>query len=204
MNVDSPLHQSLNTEVEHEHGSKSSSMNLSSEPNEEHAAINDEQPVTLDHVIENLEPGKFQMRLRLLCGLAFMADAMEVNLLAFMSVCAGAEWGLGDSQVASITSAVFAGEFIGGIFFGPVADIYGRRTSFLWTATLISIAGFLSGPSPNYQFLIAMRMIVGFGVGGLTVPYDLLAEFSPSKIRGEYLLKMSYFWTFGSMFISFS
>eukprot|EP00605_Chrysophyceae_sp_TOSAG23-4_P001840 GSChrysophyteH1.ASY1.ANO1.2032.1 assembled CDS len=145
---------------------------------------------TLDHVIEGLRIGKFHFQLLTLCGLSFMSDAMEVTLLAFLSICAGVEWNLADSQIASITSAVFAGQIIGGLFWGPFADIYGRRKSLA------------SGFSPNYTFLLAMRMIVGFGVGGLTVPFDLLAEFIPARVRGEYCLKMSYFWTLGSIFVA--
>jgi hypothetical protein len=33
--------------------------------------------------------GYFHYRLLLMCGMCFMADAMEVSLLAFMATCAG-------------------------------------------------------------------------------------------------------------------
>jgi hypothetical protein len=37
-------------------------------------------------------------------------------------------------------------------------------------------------------------MVVGFGVGGLTVPFDILAEVLPTKHRGKNLLYIEYFW----------
>jgi hypothetical protein len=45
----------------------------------------------------------------------------EVTLLSFLSICAGADWGLSKSQVASISSAVFVGVLFGNLFWGPVA-----------------------------------------------------------------------------------
>ena len=60
-----------------------------------------------------------------------MADAMEVSLLSFISTCAGASWGLTDSQIALIASTVFVGVLIGNLFWGPFADKYGRRWAFI-------------------------------------------------------------------------
>ena len=43
--------------------------------------------------------------------------------------------------------------------------------------------------------------MVGWGVGGLTVPFDILAEFLPSNARGKNLLVIEYFWTLGVLFV---
>jgi MFS family permease len=89
-----------------------------------------------------------------------------------------------------------------GFFWGPVADKYGRKNAFLMASSLICSSGFLSGVAPNYKTLVVFRAIVGFGVGGLTVPFDLLAEFLPSGDRGKFLMYIEYFWTFGSIFVA--
>jgi MFS family permease len=93
---------------------------------------------TLDNLLEGMEVSYFHYRLMVICGLAFMADAMEVSLLGFLSTCAGHEWGLTDSQQASITGVVFAGEIAGSLFWGPIADTFGRKIAFLITCVLIS------------------------------------------------------------------
>ena len=64
-----------------------------------------------------------------------------------------------------------------------MADVYGRRKAFLGSAAVISLAGFASGLSPDYSSLLALRSLVGFGLGGSSVPFDLLAEFCPPKER---------------------
>lgn len=85
----------------------------------------------LNDVLESMDLGYFHYRLLIMCGMSFMADAMEVSLLSFMSTCAGVDFDLNDTQIASITSVVFAGELLGSMFWGPFADKYGRRMTFL-------------------------------------------------------------------------
>lgn len=158
--------------------------------------------LTLNQALMLNKVGLFQYRLLIMCGFAFMADALEVNLLTFLAACAGDDWGLNNAQKASITGIVFAGIIVGTIFFGSFADRYGRKSSYFYACTLISIGGVLSGVSPNYYWLIFFRAIAGFGIGGSNVPFDLLAEFLPTSHRGKFLVYIEYFWSFGSMFVS--
>lgn len=71
---------------------------------------------TVDDVLELLEFGRFQYFLFVICGLTFMADAMEVSLLSFIAICAGSSWNLSPSQVAFIAGVVFVGILIGNLF----------------------------------------------------------------------------------------
>ena len=64
---------------------------------------------SLDEMLERIPLGVFHYRMLLLCGLSFMCDSVEVNLLSFLATCAGDEWGLSDTQKASISAVVFVG-----------------------------------------------------------------------------------------------
>eukprot|EP01040_Poterioochromonas_malhamensis_P007299 gene7298-7875_t len=143
-------------------------------------------PITLDDALEMNKVGFYQYRLLLLCGFAFMADALEVNLLSFLSVCAGKEWDLSDAEEASITGIVFAGIVCGSGFWGILSDKYGRKIAFIFATTIITVGGGL----------------VGFGIGGANVPFDLLAELLPVSQRGGFLVYIEYFWTFGSILVA--
>eukprot|EP01038_Epipyxis_sp_PR26KG_P007600 gene7600-10349_t len=158
--------------------------------------------LSLEESLENVKVGPYQYRLLFLCGLAFMTDAMEVNLLSFLSICAGVDWNLSDAQIASISSVVFAGILSGSLFWGLFADRFGRRLTFIAATAIISIGGFLSGLAPSYSWLLAFRLFVGFGIGGANVPFDLLAEMLPNSHRGRFLIYIEYFWTFGSLFVA--
>jgi MFS family permease len=156
----------------------------------------------LDEVLDSIPQGLFQFRLLVMCGLALMADAMEVSLLSFISDCAGAEWDLSSSQKATVVSVVFAGQLVGSFCWGSFADYYGRRLAFIMVSIVVSVGGFVSAFAPSYMWLVIFRAVVGFGVGGLIVPYDLLAELSPCSHRGQSLLFTEYFWSFGSLSVA--
>ena len=163
---------------------------------------NHAEEIDLEQALEMLPVGFFHYRLLFMCGLCFMADGLEVNLLAYISQCAGDEWNLSDAEISSIAGVVFLGITLGSFFFGILADRVGRRNSFLVSCVLISLFGFISGASPNVATLITFRAIAGFGIGGASIPFDLLAEFMPISHRGQFGIYIELFWTFGSMMVA--
>ena len=156
----------------------------------------------LEEALEALPIGFFHYRLLFMCGLCFMADGLEVNLLAYISQCAGEEWSLNDAEISLIAGIVFLGITVGSFVFGILADRVGRRKSFLLSCFLISFFGFISGASPNFITLIILRAIAGFGIGGASIPFDLLAEFMPISQRGAFGIYIELFWTLGSMLVA--
>jgi putative MFS transporter len=158
--------------------------------------------VDVDTALEKNPVGYFHYLLILLCGINFMSDALEVNLLSFLSTCAGEEWNLSDTAQASITSVVFAGIIAGSMFWGSFADRVGRRVAFIAAGTVISIGGILTCFATSFPYLVAFRGLVGLGIGGSNIAFDLLAEYLPPKNRGSLLIFIEYFWTFGSMLVA--
>ena len=55
-------------------------------------------------------------------------------------------------------------------------------------SSLIIVGGFVSAFCPDYSSFIVSRAVVGFGVGGISVPFDLLAEYLPTAHRGKFLM----------------
>ncbi|KDO33549.1 hypothetical protein SPRG_19183 [Saprolegnia parasitica CBS 223.65] len=158
--------------------------------------------VSIHEAIRMVGYGRFQRTLLVVSGLMFMADATEVMLLSFLQVLVKDEWHLSYAQEAGITAAVFAGELPGALFWGYFGDKYGRRMGFLWSALCIAIFGVLSAFATNVYYLMACRAVVGFGVAGSLVPFDLMAEFLPDKERGRILLYFQLFWTVGIGFVA--
>lgn len=122
--------------------------------------------------------------------------------MSYIGECAGREWGLTNSQQANISSFVFIGELSGSLFWGSLSDRYGRKITFTLGCLVITIAGLLSAISSSYSWLVFFRFLVGFGVGCVTVPFDILAEFLPISKRGIYLLYIEYYWCFGTLIVN--
>jgi MFS family permease len=157
----------------------------------------------IEDAIDLLGMGSFQYRIVLACGCCFAADAMEILLLSFLAVILQAEWGLAEGQVDSIISVVFAGAMLGTLALSSLGDWWGRRPVFALTAAMISVFGVATAFCTTYEQIVVARFLVGFGVGGLTVPYDALSEFMPKTYRGTNLLSTSFFWTGGSLLVPF-
>ena len=152
------------------------------------ATGDDTKPLDIDDAVEMLGMGVFQYKILFAAGLCFAADSMEVLLLSFLSVVLKAAWDLSDDQTATITSSVFVGALIGTLVLGRLGDLIGRKPVFTLTAGIICLSGFLTAVANNFWTLLFFRFMVGFGVGGLTVPFDTLAEFVPNNQRGSNLL----------------
>lgn len=168
----------------------------------EHEQSAVEEEMTLDDALELIPLGPFHYRMLFLCGLAFMSDALEVNLLSYLSACASADFNLSTTEEASVSSVVFAGIMVGAYFFGSFANRYGRKRAFLLACIIISTGGFVTAAAPSFAWLLVIRLVVGFGIGGAGIAFDLLAEFMPVSQRGVFLICIEFFWTFGSMYVN--
>ena len=156
--------------------------------------------MTYNDAIEKIGMGKFQYKLMVICGLGWAADAMEVLLIAFAIPAIGEEWGLTNSQKGLLGTAIFVGMLLGAWVWGRFSDLFGRKIGFISTVGIDSVFGFLSAFSPSFPWLVVLRMLTGFGVGGtLPVDYSIFAEYLPTKKRGRYLVLLESFWALGTL-----
>ena len=157
--------------------------------------------VSIDDAIDLLGFGLFQYEILCATGLSYAADGMQVILLSFLTPVLKEQWGLSNYETASMSSTLFVGAFFGTLVWGPLADSLGRRPVFLWATTVITIASFGMSVISNFRGVLATVFGIGFGVGGLTIPFDILAEFLPTNRRGQKLLQINYAWTFGVLYV---
>lgn len=95
--------------------------------------------------------------------------------------------------------ATFAISFLvrplGGLFWGPIGDRYGRKSVLALTIVMMAAATFGIGLIPNYSaigiwaptLLIVLRLVQGFSTGGeYGGAATFMAEYSPDDRRGFY------------------
>ena len=83
--------------------------------------------ILLDEVISRIGVGRFQVKLLFIVSLIWVADAMEVMMIAFISPALACEFNLTDSSKAALTAMVFFGMLLGAFAWGIVDDRYGRK-----------------------------------------------------------------------------
>uniref|UniRef100_A0AAQ5X4X1 Major facilitator superfamily (MFS) profile domain-containing protein n=1 Tax=Amphiprion ocellaris TaxID=80972 RepID=A0AAQ5X4X1_AMPOC len=154
----------------------------------------------LDDVLEVIGFGKFQWKISLLTGLSWIADAMEMMILSILGPQLHCEWRLPGYQVALITSVVFVGMGISSPLWGNVSDKYGRRVGLTICMCWTLYYGLMSAFSPVYGWLLVLRGLVGFGIGGAPQSVTLYSEFLPVKSRGICIMLIAAFWAIGTVF----
>ncbi|XP_076843175.1 synaptic vesicle 2-related protein isoform X2 [Brachyhypopomus gauderio] len=154
----------------------------------------------VEDAVEAIGFGMFQWKLSIITGLSWMADAMEMMILSVLAPQLHCEWRLPSWEVALLTSVVFIGMMLSSSLWGNISDRYGRKTglkmSVLWTL----FYGLLSAFAPVYGWILFLRALVGFGIGGAPQSVTLYAEFLPMKSRATCILLIEVFWALGTVF----
>jgi len=154
--------------------------------------------LTLSERLDSLPLRAFHWRIVVASGLGWMFDAFDSGLVSFVLPVLVKEWGLTPAQVGQVASIGLLGMFAGAVLVGSLADRFGRRALFQATLAVFSVATGLCGLAWNLASLLALRFLVGFGLGGeLPVASTLVTEFSPRAHRGKLVVVLESFWAFG-------
>lgn len=128
-----------------------------------------------------------------------MADAMEMMLLSILAPALHCDWLLNEWQKASITTVVFCGMMLSGAIWGKLCDTYGRKTCLILCTLFTFYFGALSALSPVFVWILILRGLVGFGIGGAPQAVVLYAEFLPSQHRAKCVILTNVFWSIGAV-----
>ena len=155
---------------------------------------------TVQEAVDRIGFGRFQKRLLAVCGVTWAADGAEVLLLGFALPSIIGEFGITTAQGGLIASATFAGMLVGAWFWGTISDYIGRRLGFQLTVMIFALFGLLSAFAPSWEWLLILRFVTGFGLGGaLPLDFSLYAEFLPTENRGRRLVLLESFWAVGTI-----
>ncbi|XP_070571836.1 synaptic vesicle 2-related protein-like [Ptychodera flava] len=160
----------------------------------------DEDSFTVEDAVEAIGFGKFQIKLSILAGLCWMADAMEMMILSILSPELHCQWKLHTWQEALITTVVFIGMFLSSTMWGTICDKYGRRLGLILCAIWLFYYGILTALSPSLIWMLILRGLVGFGIGGVPQSGHLYSEFLPSSARARCVVFIEVFWAIGACF----
>jgi SHS family lactate transporter-like MFS transporter len=117
--------------------------------------------------------------------LGWTLDAFDFFLLAFTLSAIATEFG---TDVKSVTVAIMltlAARPFGALFFGILADRFGRRPILMVVILAFSAFSALSGLAGSLTQLLVIRTLFGFAMGGeWGIGASLVMETIPAKLRG--------------------
>lgn len=102
--------------------------------------------------------------------------------------------GWADNSITATFSAITtAGMFAGALIGGIIGDKIGRKKGFILFELIHIISMVVGAFSPNMDFLIACRFVMGFGLGALLVTlFAGYTEYMPGRNRGTWSSRVSF------------
>lgn len=102
------------------------------------------------------------------------------------------------AQAGALVTASGAGQLIGGLVIGYVADSMGRRVSYATTVALSSVSIGAAALAPSLPVLVILLFLAGVGFGGVApVATSLVGEFAPRSSRGALMGWTQVIWVLG-------
>jgi len=155
-------------------------------------------PLTRSQRLDRLPWTRKHSRLLGGSGIGWALDAMDVGLISFVIAQLAVVWKADAGSLGFVASAGFLGMAIGASLGGLLADKLGRRQVFALTLLVYGVFTGLSAFSLSVGMLIALRFLVGLGLGSeLPVASTLVSEFAPARIRGRVIVILESFWAVG-------
>ncbi len=126
---------------------------------------------------------------RNIIGAATFFDGYTVLAIAYAMPVLVREWALTPAQIGFIFSAGYLGQLIGAIFFGSLAERFGRLRVLLFTILLFVAMDIACLFSWGAWSMIAFRFLQGIGTGGeVPVASAYINEYIGARQRGRFFL----------------
>jgi MFS family permease len=130
------------------------------------------------------------------CG--WMLDSFDVMLYALVVASLIVDLGISKQTAGILGSITLLSAAVGGLFFGAIADRYGRTKALIWSILIYAVFTAACGFARSVFELGVFRVLLGFGMGGEWASgAALVAETWSDKHRGKALGIMQSSWAIG-------
>ena len=147
---------------------------------------------TADNVvarIERIPTSWWHVRARIIVGVATFFDAFDALAIATALPVLVPMWKLTPPQIGMMISAGFVGQLIGALFFGWVAERFGRMPAMIWSIATFAVMSLVCAFAWDYNSLVVFRMLQGIGLGGeVPVAAVYISELTKAQNRGRFVL----------------
>ena len=110
--------------------------------------------------------GRVEFTSLLAMSMALAALGIDLMLPAFGAIRSDLGLAANSTAVAGMITAYFVGLAVGQLFYGPIADRYGRRPTLYAGYAIYAVGAFAAAVSPTLPLLLISRLIWGIGAAG--------------------------------------
>jgi len=139
--------------------------------------------------IERLPLSTWHLRIGLVICTGFFFDAFDAMTIAYALPVLIGLWHLAPGEIGFVISIGFAGQLVGSIFFGWLAERLGRVPCAIAALLIFSVMSLACAFAWSLPSLAAMRFIQGLGLGGeIPVLATYVNELAAARRRGRFAI----------------
>ena len=147
--------------------------------------MTDRPVVAVSTLLDQRGITSFHVRLIFWSALIALFDGYDIAAISLAAPHLVREWHVDRSALGPVLSASLVGILFGSMLFGWIGDRYGRKKALLGSLFLFGIFTWLAAHATNLTQMTWLRLIAGFGIGGV-IP-NMIAiniESAPRRLRG--------------------
>ena len=146
-------------------------------------------PAHISARLERLPFSPWHVKVRVIMGVATFFDAFDALAIAYVLPVLIPLWKLAPAQIGLLISIGFAGQLVGAILFGWLAERFGRVRVATWTIGIFSVFSLVCALSWNLPSMLAFRFVQGLGLGGqVPIAAAYINEIAKAEKRGRFFL----------------
>jgi putative MFS transporter len=154
--------------------------------------------------IERLPISGWHITVSTLLGIAIFFDAFDSLALAYVLPVLAGQWHIAPPQIGSLIAIGNAGQAIGALGCGVLAERYGRVTTAQWTIVIFALMSLACAFTTNYDQLFWCRFVQGIGLGGeVPVAAAYVTEITRADRRGSAYLFYQLIFPIGFVIAAF-
>jgi len=148
--------------------------------------------------MERLPLSSWHNKMRLVVGSTNFSDAFDSLTIAYVLPAIIPLWHLAPADIGALISIGYAGQVVGSLLSGWLADKYGRVPVLVGNIILFSLLSFACVLAQGYWTLFALRFVQGIGLGGeVPIANTYVSEFAKSRGRGRFVLMQQLMFPIG-------
>lgn len=148
--------------------------------------------------IERLPLSSWHGKIGLVIGTGFFFDAFDAMAIAYTLPVLVGLWHLGPSQIGFAISVGFAGQLIGSLFFGWLAEKIGRVPCAIMALLIFSVMSLACAFTWDLNSMAVARFVQGLGLGGeIPVLATYVNELASAKRRGRFAISYQAMFALG-------
>lgn len=148
--------------------------------------------------VERLPYCQWHLHMRLIICSAWFFDSFDsLAIVSALPALIGL-WKLKPHEIGELIAIGFAGQLIGALAAGWIAERWGRVNTMLATLLLFSLASLACAFARSYEVLYWIRFVQGIGLGGeVPIMAAYVNEFARAERRGRFSLSIQILFAIG-------